>query len=182
MANSQRGSTHKKKPPHLHLSHQMQMYMQIQTQRRILTSSLFSTHSVPSENLSLKSDSVFVCVCLCVCVCALWSLCMSEWATPQWASVYIQHPGSLGGDHLHSLFHSGPHHVIRGILISCCGLQLFLPTLAWSIDVMFILLWAPLSHTQNTHTTAHVKSNNFQLLVGYRLQGGQGYDTWWSSH
>ena len=183
MANSQRGSTHKKKPPHLHLSHQMQMYMQIQTQRRILTSSLFSTHSVPSENLSLKSDSVFVCVCLCVCVCVCSMIFVHERVSnPSVGQRLYTAPWEFGGDHLHSLFHSGPHHVIRGILISCRGLQLFLPTLAWSIDVMFILLWAPLSHTQNTHTTAHVKSNNFQLLVGYRLQGGQGYNTWWSSH
>lgn len=68
MANSQRGRIHKKKPPHLHLSPQMQMYMQIQTQRKILTSSLFSIHSVPSENTLLKIESVCVCVCSMICV------------------------------------------------------------------------------------------------------------------
>lgn len=65
-------------------------------------------------------------------------------------------------------------HVIRGILISCCGLQPFLPTLAWSIHVMFILLWTlthKLTHTNwyghahtHTDTTPYAASNNFLLL------------------
>ena len=81
IANSRRGRIHKKKPPHLHLSPQMQMYKQIQSGKRILTSSLFSIHSVPSENTLLKSESVCLCVCVCVCVCVLYDLC--AWASEQ---------------------------------------------------------------------------------------------------
>lgn len=166
MANSQRGRIHKKKPPHLHLSPQMQMYMQIQTQRKILTSSLFSIHSVPSENTLLKIESVCVCVCSMICV-------HERVSNPSVGQRLYTEPWEFGG---------GPPALTLSLRAPSCN-QGHIDQLPWPAafpphislinrcDVHPVVS-SPLTHTKHTHT-AHAKSNNFQLLVGYRLQGGQ---------
>lgn len=84
----------------------------------------------------------------------LWSASRSVWAILYRDSIYIHNPVSLEG-HTRCL-------VISGVLISCCGLQPFLPILVWSIYVMFILLWLP----SLTHTDADQQTFGYWLYRG----------------
>lgn len=100
-------------------------------------------------------------------ICASYNLCVWNWVSNSSVGQHLYTSLSVWGETTDTT-HTRTHrrrvpHVIRGILISCCGLQPFLSTLTWSIDVMFILLWAT-SLSLSLSLTTDAKSNNFQLL------------------
>lgn len=114
-----------------------------QTKIKILTHSLYA--QVESQHPISRSFAKLACRLIKSrkIIKMLSNVCESVSLSPVGQHLYICSPLIFGGGttNIHSF--SNTHsvsHVIKGILISCCGLQSFLPTLAGSIDVMFIPL------------------------------------------
>lgn len=111
-------------------------------------------------------------VSVCVCVCSM--ICVHERVSnPSVGQRLYTEPWEFGG---------GPPALTLSLRAPSCN-QGHIDQLPWPAafpphislinrcDVHPVVS-SPLTHTKHTHT-AHAKSNNFQLLVGYRLQGGQ---------